>query len=377
MGLNTKVNVKELLGRFLPKQTVFAAVDYGTRSIKTASVSTAGPRPMLLQLSRVAQPVTVGDEPGLDARVNLLAEAIELAGMKNQEVIATLGADKVITRHLQLPLMPEKELAAAVSFEAEKLIPVPLSDLIVRYVKLGETEGGEGKQQEVLLAAVPLDVVHGFYELFVQAGVTITALDLQPLALWRALSGVVGSPGSPPDEVSAIVDIGAVNTTLIVVHQGALLFWRSLAVGGDLLTKSMAEAYGISFEEAQTLKEESGKVLSTEEAAEVISPEEMQLDFSLRDGLGEVVREIRRSLDFYAGTKGARSVERIVLSGGGSNLQGFALFLADALGIPSKIGALPVDIPPGAGDEMPYQDPAMFMSVGLALREAGVRSIQK
>jgi type IV pilus assembly protein PilM len=372
--LNTRIDIKELVGRLLPKQTLFVAVDYGTRWIKTASVSIAGPKPMLLQLSRVAQPLSGADEPDQEARVARLAEAVELAGIKNQEVIATLSADKVITRHIQLPIIPEKELASAVSFEAEKLIPIPLSDLIVRHVKLGESEGEEGRQQEVLLAAVPIEVVYGFYEMFVQAGVVISALDLPSLALWRALSGVIG-PGVRPDGVIAIVDIGAVNTTLIVVDQGSLLFWRSLAVGGDMLTKSMADTYTTSFEEAQKLKEESGKILSAEEAANVISPEEMQLDFSLRDGLGEIVKEVRRSLDFYAGTRGARPVQKILLSGGTSNLKGFVPFLTDALELPAEIGMLPVDAPPGTEQEMPYRDPAMFISVGLALREASVNLI--
>ncbi|MDQ7789324.1 MAG: type IV pilus assembly protein PilM [Clostridia bacterium] len=371
MKLNTRINVKELVGRVLPKQTLFTAVDYGTRWIKIASVNIAGPQPALLQLSRVLQPAPGEDELDQDARIAWLADAVEMAGIKNQEVIAALSADKVITRQIQLPLMPEKELASAVTFEAEKLIPVPLSDLIVRYVKLGETEGEEGRQQDILLAAVPIEVVQSFYEMFIQAGVVITALDLQPLALWRALSGVVGS-SAPPDGTAAIVDIGAANTTFIVVDRGSLLFWRSLSVGGDMLTDSMAESYGISFEEAQQLKEESGKILSAEEAVDVTAPEEMQLDFSLRDGLGEIVREVRRSLDFYAGNNEDRPVQKIILSGGTSNLKGFVPFLADALDLPVEIGQLQVDVTPGAEDEMPYLDPGMFMCVGLALREAKV-----
>ncbi|MEW6457510.1 MAG: type IV pilus assembly protein PilM [Bacillota bacterium] len=363
------MNVKQLVKRILPQRTTFTAVDYGTRAIKVATVSLAGPQPTLLQLVRTAQPELGNDETDEGARLSRLAEAVDAAGIKGQHVFAALGADKVITRLVRVPRMPEKELASAVSFEAEKSIPIPLSDLIVRYVKLGETEGEDGTQQQLLLAAVPAQVVHDFYELFVQAGVTISALDLQPLALWRVLGGVVGHEEHPA-EVVAVADLGAAHTTLIVVDRGALVFCHSLGVGGDLLTKSMADTYGIDFGEAQQLKEKSGKILSAEEAANITSPDEMQLDFSLRDGLGEIVRELRRALDYYAAGKNARPIKRLVLSGGTCNLKGFVSFMAEALEFPVELGTLPFAVPQGVEAEMSVCDPAMFMAVGLALREA-------
>ena len=362
---------KEWVKKLLPRQTTFSAVDYGTHSIRVATVSCAGPEPELLYLSRVVLPAVPEGSTLEEVQGRALAEAVEAAGLKGQQVFASLSSDKVIIRHVRVPYMPEKELISAVNYEAEKSIPIPLSDLIVRYVRLGESNDSEGRQINLLLVAVPLNEVHSYYELFAQAGITISALDLQPLALWRALAGVNAS-GKSPSGVTAIVDIGEINTILLVVQDGLLLFCRTLQVGGELLTKSMADSYGISIEEARQLKEEDGKILSAEEAANVFSPDEMQLDLSLRGGLGELIREIKRYMDYYHSQSGSLPVDKLLVSGGTANLEGFVSFMGEAMDLPVELGFVPVKVPGEFESEIPDRDPSFIISLGLALREAGL-----
>jgi len=88
--------------------------------------------------------------------------------------------------------------------------------------------------------------------------------------------------------------------------------------------------------------------------------------------LGELVTELRRSLDFFRNRSGGQGVQRMVLCGGGALLPGLGPFLQRALDLPVEIGnafqhvgkSVPLD--PRYLDEV---GPVFAVAVGLAVRE--------
>jgi type IV pilus assembly protein PilM len=60
------------------------------------------------------------------------------------------------------------------------------------------------------------------------------------------------------------------------------------------------------------------------------------------EATGDLVVAIRNTLSFYLSSRAGSTVERIVLSGGGAELNGFATALADATRLPVRAPA-PVD----------------------------------
>jgi Tfp pilus assembly PilM family ATPase len=165
-----------------------------------------------------------------------------------------------------------------------------------------------------------------------------------------------------------IMDIGAASTQFLVVSDGLIEFTRILPVGGSLLTRSLAEYYGYELGQASQLKEERGRLLSAEEAA-ATSEEEMQMDFSLRDGLSELVREIRRSIDFYTIQEGSTPIERFVLSGGTVKLKGFREFMAEAMEVPVEFGDPGLAGQPVEETAPEFFDQSYAVAIGSALRE--------
>jgi len=358
----------KLLQRLAPKKTRFAAVDIGSREIKVLEISTADGSPGVTAFGRIETPAgALGDTLDGEALTNALNEVMLTSGSEVKEVIATISGDRVITRHVKVPVMPEKELEAAVRFEAEKFIPLPLDELIIRYLNLGEIDSGDEKKLNLLLAAVPNEFVYDYYSIFAGAGLVLAAIDLQPVCLWRVFSGLEASAAG--EGTTGIMDIGASTTQFLVVHNGDLQFARTLPAGGNLLTHSLAENYGLEFEQAQKMKEEEGELLGSKEAVDDAAPGSMQMDFSLRDGLSELIREIRRSLEFYAAQENAPAIERFIISGGTSKLKGFREFFAEAMEVPVDFGNPGIaGLPGDEQEEFPF-DQAFAVVLGTALRE--------
>ncbi len=305
------------------------------------------------------------DGRGLENFSRLLKEAAQAAGIENAQLITAIGHHKVITRHILVPQMPRRDLEKAIKWEAEKYIPLPVDELIIRYLELGTKKIENAVQMHLLLAAVPRQVVYGYYEAFARAGLTIAAIDLHALALWRVFGGVIAP--APAEAACGVLDIGFTNTHFVVIRQKELCFVRAFPAGSSQAAAQIERTLGLSEKEARrTIEEKAGFLL---EAAVAEDLDAVQYDLLLRESFSGLVTEVRRSLDFYRLQERDLPLEKLIITGGASKIKGLAGFLSSELGLPVEPGypLLPVQGKPGQFEPL---DPSLAVAAGLALREA-------
>lgn len=349
-----KFSPVRLLQNLLPKITHYMAIDIGTCQIKAVEIKLIEGVPEVVAVRRYPSPSGVWTE---DLDEEMLVDALrEVAGLQLKEVVTCIGGEKVISRIVHFPPMSDKEMNAAARFEVEKFVPTPVNELTIRYVRLGSAamaaSGLKEEGQSVLLLAVPTATVFQYHGIFARAGLTVRAVDIHAFALWRAFGRTL--PGT-----SALLDIGAQSSQLVITKDGFIQFARLLPVGGDSLTNHLVNTYGVDFSRAQEMKEEAAVTLDTDDD----SPGTMQTGDLLREGLQEITRDLRRSLDFSE-TQENLKADRLVLSGGASSLKGLPEYLQDVLGIPVLMGQPDVLFSEGQS-----YDPAIAVALGLALRE--------
>ena len=333
-------------------------VDVGIFQIKAAEIKVIDNFPEVVALRRYPSP------PGLwsdQFDEESLVEALrEVTNPRLKEVITCIGGEKLISRVVRLPAeMTDKELEITARFELEKIVPVPLDQLIMEQVRLEDknktqketSKIGKEEGQNVLLLAVPAATVYQYYSIFSRAGLVVTAIDLQAFALWRLF-------GQATEGTLAIVEIGANTTHFIVVKDGLIRFLRLLPVGSNTLTSYFMDSFGLEFPEAQQMKEEA----AVSSRNEYSSPNEQLISDTLHVGLLEITRELQRSLE-YCSVQENLPAERLILSGGASKLKGLVAYLQDALNIIVEEGIPEISLPEGE-----TFDPAYSVAIGLALR---------
>ena len=74
------------------------------------------------------------------------------------------------------------------------------------------------------------------------------------------------------DNVVTLVNIGAAYTEISIVDKGKLAFVRVVPIGGDALTGAIADQMGRSFDEAEELKIEHGKIFLDNSVGELPTP---------------------------------------------------------------------------------------------------------
>jgi type IV pilus assembly protein PilM len=363
--------MKNLIRKILPKKSRFVGIDIGAHQVKAAEIKIIDGLPEVVSLRRHPAPPGVWTEQ-FDEE-SLVQALKEVANPQLKEVITCAGGEKVISRIIRFPQMPDKELEAAVKFEIQKFVPTPVDQLIIRHVPLegtagdqekdskikihiprtGETREISGKQEEgqdVLLLAVPAATVFQYYSLFFRAGLVVMAVDLKAFALWRIFKGIAKG-------TFAIADIGEKTSHLVVVRDGLIDFIRVLPAGGNSLTESIMNSYGVDAPEAVHLKMEAAVALDNDDG------EGHSYSEVLHEGLLEITKEMHRSLQFYTSQENA-AAEKLIITGETSKMTGLTVFLQEALGLPVEVGVPQVDFAGGIAF-----DPAFSVAIGLALRE--------
>lgn len=355
-------------------------LDVGTSGVRAAHVNLSGRPATLMNFGQVSLPQgAVRDGEIVDAATvsHAISELWRRAGFKKKVVYLGIANQNVVARPIDLPYLPESELRAALQFQVQDYIPIPIDDAILDFQVLDEfvTENND-RMLRVMLVAAHKGTVGAFVEAVQRAGLTPAGIDFTPLALIRSLGGPGAGMPRPSGEGEAIIDIGA-GVTNIVVHEGTVpRFARVLSIGGNDLTDALAAGLGVSFEDAESIKQRlglSGAPVAMAPGTES-SPQAQGGDVAgriLEQRATSFVEEIRGSLDYYLAQAEATRISRVVISGGASKLPGLPQRLANALRLPVEHGRVFAAIKVGKTGlndaQLAEAEPLMGAAVGAAL----------
>jgi len=336
-------------------------LDVGSTAVRAAEISGGSDNPSLVRVAQVPLPagaVENGEIRDSHAVSEALKELWRKGGFRGKQVHMGVGNQRVVVREVVLPWLPEKELKESLPFQVQDFIPIPVEEAVLDYDVLEEFEHEGARMLRVLLVAAQRPMVETVVEVARQAKLEPVGLDLVPFALLRSVSDPDGDLFDQPGEV-AVVDVGAEITSICVHERGVPRFVRILPTGGNDITAAVARALGVSVEQAEALK--VGQPVESE-----ASPEEARRVTQGR--ASTFVDEIRSSLEFYAAqTPGAR-IARVLVTGGGSRLEGFPEMLQERLQLPVERGRPFEKVEPRKGVA---EEAEAFLAVAIGLAIPG------
>jgi len=340
-------------------------LDIGSSSVKAVELSRRG-RSKEFELTHLgvallpAEAIVQGAFLNSSAIVEGIREAIEKAKIRTKNVAAAVSGHSVIVKKVSLPVMTRDELDEQIRWEAEQYIPFDVNEVNLDFQILN-SGGGEG-QMEVLLVAAKKDLVDDYVQVIREAGLVPAAIDVAAFAVENAFEA---NYDVRPDEVVALVNIGAQVVNINIISNGAPAFTRDITTAGNQYTEEIQKALSISFDEAERIKLGGRR---SENSQEVV-PQEVEQ--AMRTVTETVIGEISRSLDFFSATSADSRIERIVLCGGGASVAGLQAAFQQRTGGKVEIMDPLARMLPSSKFEANYLDeiaPALGVGVGLALR---------
>lgn len=332
---------------FSKKQSI-VGIDIGTSYIKVAQIRHSEEK--TLETYGIVNASVQLDAKSGDATINQIAQILTRllseANVSAKRAVVSLPNSAVFTVVIDMPLMTDTELSTAIPFEAKKYIPLPFSEVVLSWSIVYKNE--TARTLKVLLIAVPKQIQESYIKLFSQVGLELEIIEIEALSLIRSLV-------TDPKENSVIIDIGAKSTGLNVVSNGILQMTRNLNIGGDTITDKLAQSLSISPARAEQFKREFGL------SKETFIPE------AIKPIMQTIKNEVKQLLSVY--TSHNLTINKLVLVGGGANLQALTEFFSD-IGLPVELGnpLSRLKYPEGIQPVIDRYQLQLPIAIGLALR---------
>jgi len=355
----------------------FLGIDIGTTSLKLVELGLKNGRPFLCTygLAEQAGEVKIDADAQMQKMGALLATLVTRSHAQSAKVISALPSFSVFSSVITLPNMAEKELAAAIRWEAKKFVPMPLEEMVLDWKILEpimaspapqilQAEKSEEEKNKpalnnqamgirVLITAAPNILVQRYLKIFQYARLELLSLETESFALERSLVGADAAP-------VLILDIGGTLSTLVIAEHGIPVLNRTLDIGGNFLTTAIANGMGVDLKRAEQFKRDVGFTQQTSGTTNPI----------LTTTFKPLVNELKYVLDVWKG-QNHPLVEKIVLSGGSAFLSGLPEYLSREVGLKVVIGnpwqflVYPQELEPVLSEI----GPRLAIAIGLALRE--------
>ena len=158
-----------------------------------------------------------------------------------KQVRLGIGNQRVVVRTVRLPAIEDpKEMEAAVRFQAQEQMPMPLDQAVLEHQVVGGVPAEEGgaPQVDVVVVAARRDMVASFLEPIRRAGLEPVGVDLSAFGMIRALAGVATHAGA-----DAHADAGTETAVQAQAPQGAVLYCNL----GDVTNLAVARGRGCLF----------------------------------------------------------------------------------------------------------------------------------
>lgn len=287
-----------------------------------------------------------------------ISNAVRRAGIKRKNAAIAVSGSAVITKTIKMPSdLSEDELEEQLSLDANQYIPYPIEEVSLDFNVLGPVENSP-ELSYVLIACSRSENVEVCEEALEGAGLTPAIIDVESFAIETTYNEMQKDLGISEDEIVAMFDIGATTTTLHVMYQGRSIYTRDQTFGGKQLTDEIMQRYGLSMEEAGLAKRQGGLPESYE--SEVLQ--------SFNDSL---IQQISRALQFFFSATEFNNVDRILLAGGTSSIEGLDQLTEQQIGVPVQ-KANPIEgfnLASRIDDIAIREDsPALMTAIGLAMR---------
>ncbi|MBN2407198.1 MAG: type IV pilus assembly protein PilM [Elusimicrobia bacterium] len=294
-------------------------IDIGTRYIKMCQVDMRGD--VVYDVYVAMEPVPA--VPGSDDYQKKVSQTIRAMYKENKfssRIAATsLSSPEVLIRKLEFPPIPREELKSSIRLQAEKFIFSDLSSMEIDSI----ITSTEGDKMDVLLVAAPDDLISSRMSLIQNAGLDIVIMDIDNMALANCYTAFCSEHDS---EAVIIMDIGEVKTNFVILNRGNFCFAKIISFGSNNISTEIQNELQIPFEKAAEIRQ---KPAMWDEVG-------LNIKGVLRKSTPDLIEAVYRAIEYTRSQRTIHDIDRILVTGGTSNIPGIDTFFSEILGVKTE-----------------------------------------
>ncbi|MES2216731.1 MAG: pilus assembly protein PilM, partial [Patescibacteria group bacterium] len=258
--------ISSFLSSFFKKETSVLGIDIGSSAIKVVQVRKKHGKAVLETYGELALGPYAGIEVGRAANlapekiIEAVRDILREAKTTTTSCGTALPLSSSLITFINIPPVPEKQVADVIAIEARKYIPVPLSEVLLdwsiipkeeSFVTDEKAEAAQKQTNEVLIVAIHNEFISTYQGVMTGCGLQPSFYEIEIFSSIRAV--VDQGMGT-----TMIIDMGARATKLYIVERGILRSSHIINKGSQDITLALSKALAISVGEAENLKRVHG-----------------------------------------------------------------------------------------------------------------------
>lgn len=358
---------RNLIKFSLPVNSI-VGIDIGTSAIKVVQVKREQGKIILETYGELGLGSYANDKAGKvvtlapDVIAKAVGDVLREANVTTKTAMLSIQSQATLIFLLDLPEVPESELAQIIPNEARKYIPVPLTEVSLdwyvvpkkeTYAEEREKEGTR-KMMEVVVVAVRNETLSQYRDIATKSAITLHGEEIE---IFSAIRSVFHREIAP----TLVIDYGAGTTKVSIVEYGVVRAYHVINRGSAFTTEALARSMGIDFDKAEELKHTVGitQVAGQEKVAESILADTQY-----------IINEAQTILLGYE-RQSHKAIAKVILAGGGSLLPGFKEKVAESFGVETVSGDpfSKTEYPEFMAAVLKKAGPEFTVAMGLALKD--------
>ncbi len=338
-------------------------LDIGSSTIKVAEVDHRAGGPRLLNFGMVElapEAIVEGEIMDRQLVVEAIQNLFEARRIHRRHVATGVSGRGVIVKKITMTRLSREDASEAIHWEAEQHVPYDINDVALDFEILKTNPGPN--QMQVLLVAAKRDLIAAHADLIREAGLLPSVIDVNSFAVQNAAEV---NYEFDPEEVVALVNVGAELTNVNLIQNGIPLYTQDLSMGGNTFIEGLQKKHHANRVEAVAALQEK--------------PGENGLDLGpiLKSFSADLGTALDRSLVYLKSNGDGDRLDRVLLSGGGARIAGLPAVLSERLKVPVEVAdpLRRVKVVPEAAEagDPAEAGPQLAVGIGLALRKARSR----
>lgn len=294
----------------------------------------------------------------------VIKEELKKNNIKTKNTYLTINNPSIIAREVIIPKVADEEIYNVLSYQFEDYIPMNPENYIIQYKIIDLIYEENIAKLNILIIAIPKEIVESHYQLLVDLGLNPLILDYQPNSVAKLIGGsdYINDNYPTKDLTFAVIDIGYDSSKVSIIRNGVIFVSRIIEIGGKYIDKSILNFFQYNDDELTRIKEEIIDINHIDEKDLYNS----QINNIIKNSLEALNERIEVIFRYFITREVENNIDMILLLGGVLNISGIANYYSNYFNI-SSIKLETIDNLVFQGEIFKY-----INSIGSIIRETGV-----